>query len=51
MNEHEHEHELKKCLEECVKKHSFLLFITSLKHLAQECYKKCKERGGQHAEG
>jgi hypothetical protein len=46
MNEHEHQHELKKCLEECMKKHSYLLFFTggaALRALAQECYKKCKD--------
>jgi hypothetical protein len=46
--------DLKKCLRECMKKYSFLLFFTGgagLRALAQECYKKCKELGDQHAEG
>ena len=35
--------ELKRCLEECMKKYSFLLFFvgeSALRALAQECYKK-----------
>jgi hypothetical protein len=38
--------ELKRCLEECMKKYSFLLFFAgefALRALAQECYKKCRD--------
>jgi hypothetical protein len=50
------EYGLKRCLEECMKKYSFVLPIASqastlarvLRLIAEECYKKCRSKEGDH---